>query len=68
MAPPFEFLKVPKAMIVTVTAKLVAALAAIPFRTGAAAGGDGGARAAERRRSARPNQLTSMVLPINSRS
>ena len=50
MAPPFEFLKVPKAMIVTVTAKLVAALAAIPFRTGAAAGGDGGARAAERRR------------------
>ena len=69
LAPPFEFLKVPKAMIVTVTAKLVAALAAIPFRTGAAAGGDGGARAAERRRrSARPNQLTSMVLPINSRS
>ena len=46
MAPPFEFLKVPKAMIVTVTAKLVAALAAIPFRTEAAAGGDGGARAA----------------------
>lgn len=70
MAPPFEFLKVPKAMIVTVTVKLVAALAAIPFRTGAAVGGDGGARGAERRRrrSARPNQLTSMVLPINSRS
>ena len=33
MAPPFEFLKVPKAMIVTVTAKLVTALAVIPFRT-----------------------------------
>ena len=68
MAPPFEFLKVPKAMIVTVTVKLVAALAAIPFRTGAAVGGDGGARGVERRRSALPNQLTSMVLPINSRS
>ena len=41
MAPPFECLKVPKAMIVTVTVKLVAALAAIPFRTVAAVGGDG---------------------------
>ena len=71
MAPPFEFLKVPKAMIVTVTAKLVAALAAIPFRTVAVGGGDGGAHgavAALARRSALPNQLTSMVLPINSRS